>query len=770
MTATPALSRQLEYALKYAARGWKVFPVHSLVNGFCTCGDMGCKNPGKHPATTTGFKSATTNPEIIRQWWAKTAYNIGLHCEGFQVLDVDPRNGGDQSLDEITDLHGELPDTVKAQTGGGGEHYLFLVPEDRKLRNDLPGIDVKDAGGYIVVEPSIHHSGKEYAWEDGSDPFEGAEIADAPEWLLQTKRRAKLDLPPKSGQMPIDPETVLELRQAFPYIPMDGYQNWLMVGQALHNEHHGQQGFGLWIEASRLASNFDPAECKRKWLSFTPDKGLTIRSIFKLAQENGWQNPMAGRIESSPIDATLKVSKPGIAKEQRKAPPKEKEIYEPELECLPGVLGEVYEYVMSTSSKPQPLFAMQTALAFGSIITSRRYVGCYKKRKQVNYTSLFFLNVGKTGCGKEHAKTALEDLLEACGLEELVGPNRIASESGLVSMLIKKPRQLAILDEFGKLIGSSKSQGNYMASDVVKSLMETWGRCHGTIRQTAYSTFGLNDSQQDELDKRLVRNPALSLLCMTTPETLFKAAGSEELADGFLNRFLTAHSTTGRQMSTDVDHDGDVPDSIIRWAEQIHNGPAKQNPTIILNDEHDQWADRIDVPYSDAAWQAFRDFEAICIEEMDKLDKLGIADIYSRAKETAMRVSVIIALSCHSKTIEADHAAWAINYVHELQKANVDHIAGKLADTPFQALKNAVMEVMHKNFERGLTHRDITQRCRPYKSADPATQDHVIKALLRDGDIELREFTTRSGRNRQAWVPVDSYLDDDDQVESVDKA
>ena len=51
-------------------------------------------------------------------------------------------------------------------------------------------------------------------------------------------------------------------------------------------------------------------------------------------------------------------------------------------------------------------------------------------------------------------------------------------------------------------------------------------------------------------------------------------------------------------------------------------------------------------------------------------------------REIAMRISVIIAISCDSPTIEKSHAEWAINYVDELQQCNVSHLAGKLADTP----------------------------------------------------------------------------------------
>lgn len=758
MHVTAHKNTNLEYALAYAAIGWPVFPIHTVdAKGNCSCGNT-CKpnNRGKHPATPHGFKSATTNADVIRNWWQLQNYNIGVWCRYFSVLDVDPRNGGDETLNDLIAKH-DMPDTVMAITGGGGNHYLFVVPEGKKLKSGLRGIDIKDAGGYIVVEPSAHHSGNHYCWDSESDPLNGAKIAVAPAWLLEDKVKTEQENLPTSNVLPIDPETVTELRQAFGYIDMDPYDTWLKVGQALHSEHNGQQGLGLWLEASRQSQHFDPSECRQKWKSFTSGKGLTIRSIFKMAQDAGWVNPNSKRIiDNSPVEQSIKANAPGVVKRRKLAV---NPIYQPTLEPIPGALGEVYDWIMATSSKPQPLFAMQTALAFGSIIAGRRYVGQYQNRKQVNFTSLYFLNIGATGSGKEHAKTAIEDLLEACELDKLIGPGKLASEAGILSTLMRKPNCLSVIDEFGKMLSASKAKGNYLASDVVKYLMEVWGRCHGTLRYTGYSTFGLNDKQLEEIENRIVRNPGLTLLSMTTPETFFTAAGSAEIADGFLNRFLIAHSDTGRQLSDDQHNDAEVPDYIVDWAKSVYERATKINPLALVNDSHDAKPDLIKVHYSAEAWKAFKDFEAQCNIRMNALDEVGLADAYSRTREIAMRISVIIAISCDSPTIEKSHAEWAINYVDELQQCNVSHLAGKLADTPFQHLKNAVLETIRKSGERGATHREIVKACRTYKSADPKAQDTAIMALIRDQDIELREMKMRSGQKRSAWVAIDPDVD-----------
>ena len=44
----------MEFALDYARRGWHVFP---------------CKPSDKAPYIAGGLNSATTDPDVIRDWW-----------------------------------------------------------------------------------------------------------------------------------------------------------------------------------------------------------------------------------------------------------------------------------------------------------------------------------------------------------------------------------------------------------------------------------------------------------------------------------------------------------------------------------------------------------------------------------------------------------------------------------------------------------------------------------------------------------------------------
>ncbi|MDJ0288209.1 MULTISPECIES: bifunctional DNA primase/polymerase [Bacillus] len=155
-------------AIAYASKlNWSVFPLHTPNGKLCSCHNPNCQSVGKHPRTKNGLKAASTNLEVIREWWEKwPEANIAIATgqeSGFVVLDVDPRHGGEGSLDLLKNQYGSLPNTIEAITGGGGRHILFKNPGQVKNKtNILPGLDVRGEGGYIVVSPSLHACGKRY--------------------------------------------------------------------------------------------------------------------------------------------------------------------------------------------------------------------------------------------------------------------------------------------------------------------------------------------------------------------------------------------------------------------------------------------------------------------------------------------------------------------------------------------------------------------------------------------------------------------------------
>jgi hypothetical protein len=234
----------LAVALHYAADyGWPVFPLHTVRDGKCSCGNAKCgRRSGKHPRTAHGLTDATTDPETIRSWWAKWPdANIGIPtgaASGFWVLDVDGI-AGSESLQRLCKEQGsQIEDTRHSRSGGGGSHLYFQYPgfEVESSNGRLArGIDVKGDGGCIVAPPSVHLSAGRYEWIDESAP-----ISPAPTWLLELVRRAPETRHHRGGTTSVD------------IIP-EGSRNATLASQAGAMRRRGMDASA--ITAALLAEN-----------------------------------------------------------------------------------------------------------------------------------------------------------------------------------------------------------------------------------------------------------------------------------------------------------------------------------------------------------------------------------------------------------------------------------------------------------------------------------------------------------------------------------
>jgi hypothetical protein len=207
--------------------GWPVFPT----------------NPDKTPATAHGFQDASTDEKVVTKLWAGRK-NLGVALatgHGIAVLDVDPRNGGEDSFDKLMAAR-QLPPCPISLTGGGGRHYFLAVPPNTPSKKPLPGIDWKATGGYVVLPPSPHPSGKAYAWEESSRPDE-VPIPPCPEWLLLAMN------PPSKGPAKPLPEVVPE-----------GQRHEAMISLAGSMRHRGASGEAIRaaLEAENASGRFVP--------------------------------------------------------------------------------------------------------------------------------------------------------------------------------------------------------------------------------------------------------------------------------------------------------------------------------------------------------------------------------------------------------------------------------------------------------------------------------------------------------------------------------
>lgn len=151
-------------ALAYAEFGLPVLPIYGVDEDVeCLCGKRNCETIGKHPIISGGFKNATTDIRQVEEWWSEHPQaNIGSPLvKGLFVLDFDGKKG--QKSFAKLGLQGF--ETLRVKSGRGFHLYTH---SKLKVRNGaMSGLDIRGGGkgGYIILPPSRHASGKLYKWE-----------------------------------------------------------------------------------------------------------------------------------------------------------------------------------------------------------------------------------------------------------------------------------------------------------------------------------------------------------------------------------------------------------------------------------------------------------------------------------------------------------------------------------------------------------------------------------------------------------------------------
>lgn len=410
--------------------------------------------------------------------------------------------------------------------------------------------------------------------------------------------------------------------------------------------------------------------------------------------------------------------------------------------AVPGVLQDAVNFYSTTAPKDQPQFAVQTALAFGSIAMGRRWV-----TDQRNMSSLYFVNVGKSAAGKEHAKTALEMMMEEAGIGHLIGPSGYTSASGVFSALITQPTHVCVIDELGRVLQSSQASGMQHKSDAQTIMMEVFARQFGTLRPQGYSKMGLNAGQAKELDK-VVKRPALTILSMTTPGTLYENLSSKFVSDGFLGRFLIVESHIGRQMSRMI-KESTPSERLCLWAKEAseaRSGDLDANSA-------DTPPSPMVIPFSAKGWSIVQACEAEVIKEMNAYEKYGMEAMFGRTKEIGQRLALIVAHSKGESEISADSAQWGVDYAMFYARRTVSALMRHMSDGPFEAACKSVYSLIEKSGLKGMTERDLARACRPYSNMEPRRRRDVLEALASDRGIVLRnEVGPAGGRPRIAWI------------------
>ena len=471
------MNRVLDQAKQYISLGWEVLPIHKPLDGKCSCGKAACSSSGKHPACAHGFKDASKELKTCTSWFEKDNRNIGIKTgkeTGLFVLDIDPRNGGFQSLDALEEQHGRLPETLVAETGGGGLHYYFKYPEGKDIKsrsNVYPGIDIKADGGYVVAEPSIHSSGQPYAFRDAEE-VSLDQLMHAPEWLLDLIEN--VELISKSINNTSSPKSIGEGKR---------HMFLLSLGGKLRR-------CGLDFETLKITLE------KVNELKCTPPlEGSEVASISKGLMKYRSSN-----------EETIK--------------PKLSE------KALAGPIGSIIKKLEGkTEAHPAALLA-QLLCAYGNALGVNPH---FKVGPSEHRCGIYMCVVGSTAKARKGLSWGIVKHLMSGIDEDWTQENiqsGLSSSEGLIFKLSNQiensndPRMLVIETEFASVLLQSKRNGNTLSS----TLRDAWD---GAKLQTLTKS-----------DPILAEGYHFSIVSHITKVELDKLMSEEDKYNGLANRFL----------------------------------------------------------------------------------------------------------------------------------------------------------------------------------------------------------------------------------------
>lgn len=751
----------------YVENGFRIFPLWSFDEHGCHCPMDKCNQAGKHPAITSWTQVPHWSEEQLENMLEHTiTTGFGVVVEKHLIVDIDPRNGGDDSFRRFCSdwqLPLEKMCGFTVYTGGGGSHLYFRLPDgdNSSYMQSLPnykGIDFKTSG-YVVGAGSKHASGKVYYTDD----FLG-EITEAPAAVLEKIRKPDTYRASFQG-ISIDMADADIVNMLGHVSPDCDYEQWIRIGMAIHEATSGG-GFDLWDTWSGSGDKYPSAEVlQHHWQSFGKSSNpVTIGTLIHYAEQGGYQQPVT-------------YSAPEIPHVDEPAPTGDYpfDISGVDLLRPPGLVGQLVDFINGNCRYPRERLAVAAALTSLSNICGMRYTDA----KDGITMNLIALCVAGSATGKEAVLQSTIAIHSAIGIQKAVVGN-IKSEQEMVRNLIRHQANYYIIDEIGYLLqkiekarksgGSSyldsiiatimavfsKADGTFLVGgdikdEIIKELKQEFTKCRNKVENmeddTGYYKARMEYIEQTalkEIDSGL-RNPFLSLLGMTTPVSFDGIVSDEQATNGFIGRcFLVREAETNPRRKKNFRKRGyTLPDDLRQTLQNLFDGgDYDQTRTRV-----EYLGDRVYLPTTAKATQMMED-AADWLEEQAEYHKgaTGLEAIIRRAYELMAKISLILAVGGGLRTEE--HVRWAfalmVNDIEEkIRLATTNrHVGGDVA------MEGRIIDAIGD----GETKSVILQRASRAQGFTKEQAERVLGGLLSAGKVRVEKVVSSKGREVERYV------------------
>lgn len=747
----------LEYALKYAELGWRIFP---------------CAPRQKVPITAHGVKDATVDVAQIQAWWAKWPNaNVAVACgkiSGVYVLDVDVTEAGDVNGYESLKEFPPLTWTAWQRTPRGGFHAFFHTTNPPANRNSFrPGIDIRGDGYYVVVAPSIHPNGGEYAWETNCAPWE-CQLAEFPDSMRPTTRSPWTSPQPQpSGPRVAANADVLRraslyLAQCDPAIQgcaghdklfwAAGAMTWgcgLSADQAIDilTREYNPRCVPPWdLSLPKDSKDFQrkvhesikkPPDKPHLWIlndpAYAPVELVSKGDIIKLIADS------KQRIHGKKITATCYDEFTTLSPSTNK-----------ELEFLcrpPGLVGDICQYINATAMSPQPFLTLACVLAFCGVLFGRKVRDSLDTR-----TNLYCLGIADSSHGKNHAPKQIRKIAHFAGCGALIGGDDTASDTAIEECLERSPATLCMWDEIGFLLSYIRSGASQHHTRIIPQLMKLWSSAGSVFRGKMYA---------DQDNQRTIIQPCFSLYGTSTFRRFTPGITPEQLDDGWLARclvFRTYEKPRKKREGMDAPVPRGIQELVSTWyARQIGEKSSTDISTFAIYNEAtgesiEQPPQQIIIPREPEAEKLFVAFD----DESCAFGKKNptVATLWLKGEENARRVALILAAgeNYDNPQITTSIADYACRLIRYLLLSFGEEIAPTITTGQIDSQKQKILELVKKEGIRGCPNRLVVQRIR---NTTKKQRDALLMDLVEAQELAVQQ---KKGKTAPTYWTAENYV------------
>jgi hypothetical protein len=634
---------------------------------------------------------------------------------GVWVLDVD-------NPEAIKWAEENAPDTLIKALSGHGQHWYYKMPAEGYIKSDTnvlngapKGVDIRGDGGMIVAPPSTYDPhipifyrwiGYEYPYSPPQEEWEALPVWEGPQGI-------------SSRYENIHDDIIVEDSESSDIIPHDPDGDNIISEGDRHQTLIKRVGSWIRKGLNKAAVLKVALEWNAKHCVPPEDKKAvetTVNSLYeKDKKSNGLKN-----VRLNEEEVLFTTPPPAGVDTLSETDPVPESLLKPG-----GVIQQFMDYVEKASTVHVPLFA-----AVGGMVLLGTLLGGKVTTQTGLKTNLYLITLAPSGDGKNSTLDAIKLIFNSLhfeagdnniGFKSLKGPDNLASDAAIFSILQNNPVQLMLFDEVGDFFGKISQYGSSV-SGVPKALKELYS-CPDTGYSKAFADVKRNIN---------ITWHNLSFYGTGIPATFWNVLNINDLYDGFLARnliFQHEYLTKPEKNENICKH---IPAQLRKSLEFIYNikfnkcvypiYKMRPEPHTILKTEK----------ACTLAREASNRYDILARENRDENE--NIFSVYTRSAEHVEKLALIHAVSLECgipEFITHESVEYAIALLDYCVPRFIAAAGKHIGFNPPDRLRRKVLSLVKR---RGfVTVRDVYRNIR---GCNPREAEDAMKILTRQGYVE----------------------------------